>query len=201
MSQEIVIIGAGGHGRVISDIIEKYGDKVYGYLDDGNVKECGKYPVLGKVELADKLFDKKFIIAVGNNITRKNIYKKYPHLNYYTAIHPDAVIANDAKIGAGTCVMASAVINANAVIGNQCIINTASVVEHDNCISDYVHISPHATLCGTVNVGALTHIGAGAIIINNTSVCDGCVIGAGAVVTNNINVSGVYVGVPAKQIK
>lgn len=96
--------------------------------------------------------------------------------------------------------MANAVVNSCAQIGNHCIINTSSIVEHDNIIEDFVHISPHATLCGTVHVGNSTHIGANATIKNNLSIVSNCVIGAGCVVVKNIDLQGIYVGIPARRI-
>lgn len=205
MSKEIVIIGAGGHAKVIADIIEKSGDIVYGFLDDN--KEVGEkviknYKILGKISECENIQtnNKKlyFIIAIGNNYVRKSIYEKYT-LNYYTAIHPKCNIGIDVKIEEGTVIMANACINSNTCIGKNSIINTSAVVEHDNIIEDYVHISPNATLCGTVKVGAFTHIGAGAIIKNNTKITEDCTIGAGAVVVKNIEEKGTYVGVPAKK--
>ena len=92
-------------------------------------------------------------------------------------------------------------INTSAKIGRQCIINTASIVEHDNQIGDYVHLSPNVTCCGTVTIGELTHIGAGATIKNNINITDECIIGAGAVVVKDIQEKGTYVGVPAQKMK
>ena len=94
--------------------------------------------------------------------------------------------------------MAGAVINACASVGEHCIINTRAVVEHDNVIEDYVHISPNAALGGTVRVGEQTHIGIGASVRNNIEICEGCIIGAGAAVVKNMTESGTYVGVPAR---
>ena len=97
--------------------------------------------------------------------------------------------------------MANACINTSAKIGRHCIINTASIVEHDNQIGDYVHLSPNVTCCGTVTIGELTHIGAGATIKNNINITDECIIGAGAVVVKDIQEKGTYVGVPAQKMK
>ena len=95
--------------------------------------------------------------------------------------------------------MANACINSSANIGKHCIINTGAIVEHDNQLEDYVHISPNATLCGTVKIGESTHIGAGVTVKNNINVTRNCTIGAGAVVVKNIEKEGIYVGVPAKK--
>ena len=196
MSEDVIIIGASGHGKVIADIIKKSGDIVYGYLDD----DLSKPGVMGRVSDCEKYKDKYFIIGIGNNAIRKRISEEYSDLNYYTAIHPSADIAEDAVVGAGTAVMAKAVINASAEIGRHCIINTGAIVEHDNRIGDYVHISPNATLCGTVTVGESTHIGAGAVVRNNISIADNVTIGCGGCVVKNIEVPGKYIGIPVKEI-
>lgn len=201
MPNEVIVIGAGGHGRVIGDIIQQSGDVVLGFLDDNVNGVVMGLPVLGKIADALSFEDKaSFVIGIGNNWTRKFISGQY-HLNWYTAIHPTAVIAQEVVIGAGTVVMAGAIINAGTRIGNNCIINTGAIIEHDNKLADFVHISPNATLCGTVSIGELTHIGAGATIINNLSVTHDSIIGAGAVVVKNIREPGTYVGVPAKLLK
>ena len=202
MCKNVIIIGAGGHAKVIADIIVKLGDTLIGFLDDKIEKDTiiiDKYKVLGKVSDCEKLECREnyFVIAIGNNEIRRRISEKYK-LQYYTAIHPSAIVGIDVKIGEGTVVMANAVINPSSRIGQHCIINTGAIVEHDNIIEDYVHISPNATLCGTVEVGKMTHIGAGATIKNDVNICDKCIIGAGAVVVKNIEEKGIYMGVPIK---
>lgn len=197
MCKQVVIMGAGGHAKVVADIIKKSGDTVVGFLDDFNEGEH----ILGKISDCKKFSDCSFVIAIGSNKARCDIYNKYSELEYYTAVHPRAIVAENVTIGIGSVVMANAVINADAVIGMHSIVNTSSVVEHDNKIGDYVHISPGAVLCGTVTVGNNTHIGAGSVVRNNITICDNCVIGCGACVVKDINKSGVYTGVPAKDIK
>ena len=210
MSKKVVIIGAGGHAKVVADIIEKSGDRVYGFLDD-NI-ETGTYlenkenwKVIGDLNSRFSLpithKDLEFIIAIGNNETRKKIVENNNEIKYYTAIHPKANIGTNVTIGEGTVIMANACINPFAKIGKHCIINTGAVVEHDNLIEDYVHISPNATLCGTVKIGQNTHIGAGATIINNISITNDCIIGAASLVTKDIKENGTYIGAPVKKIK
>lgn len=202
MPRKIVIIGASGHGKVIADIIIKSGDKVVGFLDDGVKKGSivTGIEVLGKIEDFTKFKECEFIIAIGNPNIRKKIANDLP-VKWYTAVHPNAVISSlDVKIGEGTVVMANAVINSGAQIGGHCIINTGAIVEHDNILYDYVHISPNATLAGTVSVGEMTHIGVGACVKNNTNIAPNCIIGAGAVVVKDISESGTYIGVPARKM-
>lgn len=194
MCKEVIIIGASGHGKVVADIVEKSGDKIFGFLDD----DLSKNGVIGKVSECEKYIDKYFVIAIGNNKIRKAISEKYSNLNYYTAVHPRAVISYDAIICPGTVIMANAVINSSVKIGKHCIINTASVVDHDSEIADFSHVSPGAILCGTVKIGECTNIGAGTVVRNNISIADNVVIGCGACVVNDIINPGVYMGVPAK---
>ena len=207
MNKNVIIIGAGGHGKVISDIIIKSGDKLIGFLDDNveiGTKIIEQYEIIGKVNECENIQEEdkslSFVIAIGNNYTRKDIYEKYK-LNYYTAIHPSAIIGMQVDIGEGTVIMANSCINPNTRIGKNCIINTGAIIEHDNIIGDYVHISPNATLCGTVKVGNFTHIGAGVTIKNNITICDNCIIGAGAVVIQDISQKGIFVGVPIREVK
>ena len=197
MCKNVIIIGAGGHAKVIADIVRKNGDVVYGFLDDN----ADKNGVIGKISDCVSFNGYSFIIGIGNNTIRKKIADDYPDLNYYTAIHPSAIIGEDVNISQGTVVMANAVINSSTNIGKHCIVNTSAVVEHDNNICDYAHISPGAILCGTVEVGECTHIGAGAVVKNNVVVGKKITVGVGAVVVNNINKPGIYVGVPARWIK
>lgn len=200
MFKKIIILGAGGHAKVIADIALKCGYEVLGFLDDNaDVKESGGIRVLGPIADCVKYSDCEFVIGIGNNLTRKAISDKFP-LNWATVIHPSAQIGFDVKIECGTVVMANAVINPSARIGKHCIINTASVVEHDSEIGNYVHLSPKGLLCGTVKIGDNTNIGAGATVINNISICSDSVIGAGATVIDDINEQGIYVGTPAKKL-
>lgn len=199
MNESVIIIGAGGHGKVVADIVTCSGDRVLGFLDDNHSEAAfAGFPILGGTEDFRRFSDASFVIAVGSAAVRERLAEKIGGARLYTAIHPRAVIsALDTQIGEGTVIMANAVVNPGAKIGRHCIVNTAAVVEHDNLIDDFVHISVGAHLAGTVTVGKATWVGVGATVSNNLSVCGGCMIGAGAVVVRDITESGTYVGVPA----
>lgn len=204
MSKDVIIIGAGGHGKVIADIVLRSGDNLLGFLDDNPAlppQICG-IPLLGGIDAHADYPNACFVIALGNAALRRRVAEQLSHVSWYTAIHPDAVISPlGTAIGDGTVVMANAVVNPCARIGRHCIINTAAVVEHDNRIGDYCHISVGAKLAGTVTVGENVWVGIGAVISNNLSVCDGCMIGAAAAVVRSIKEAGTYAGVPARRIK
>lgn len=208
--KDVVIIGASGHGKVVADIVLKSGDNILGFLDDNNSlpDQFIGFPVLGKIEsYVNYKENADFVIAIGNPLIRERIVNKLKNVNWYTAIHPSSIISsigtkkdNEIYIGEGTVIMANAVINSGSRIGNHCIINTSSVVEHDNIIEDFAHVSVGAKLGGTVHVGRRAWIGIGSTIKNNITISDDCIIGAGAVVVKDIDSYGTYVGIPAERI-
>ncbi len=195
--RKLIIIGAGGHGRVIADIGRLNGYKDIVFLDDsvkGNTDEgC---LILGPVEMIDKT-DGDIVVAIGNSHIRQSIIDKYTERFFPTLIHPSAVIARDTDIGKGSVVMAGAVINPGARIGTGCIVNTSSSVDHDCIVADYCHISVGAHLAGTVTLGRHCWIGAGAIVSNNIEICSEVTLGAGAVAIKDIMDKGTYIGIPA----
>lgn len=204
MNEQVIVIGASGHGKVVADIVRRSGDTLLGFLDDNETlpPEIAGIPVLGKVVDFAKYPDASFVVGIGNSAIREKIVRQLDNVRWYTAIHPSTVISTlDTQIGVGSVIMANAVVNPSAHIGAHCIINTASVVEHDNRVGDFTHISVGVKLGGTVSVGAHTWVGIGTTVNNNVSICDHCMISAGAVVICDIKESGTYVGVPARKIK
>lgn len=201
---QLMIIGAGGHGRVVADIAEKLQkyQKIC-FLDDADMAKSGGYDVTGAISTYhEHLHDACFVVAIGNPLIREKVQLELEKKNakIETLIHPSAVIGERTKIGKGTVVMAGAVINPDTTIGKGVIINTSSSVDHDCEISDFAHVSVGAHVAGTVFVGAKTMIGAGATVSNNLNICDECVIGSGAVVVRDIVEKGTYVGVPARKL-
>lgn len=195
----IYLYGAGGHAKVIADILERNGMAIGGFFDDDTSKELWHYKGF-KFPGSFNFSADKIIIAIGNNITRKMIAEKI-NAAYFTAVHPTAVISPHVKIGAGTVVMASAVINADSVIGRHCIINSAASIDHDCTIGDFVHIAPNVTLCGGVTVAEATQIGAGSVIIPGIEIGAHSIIGAGAVIIRDIPDNVVVAGNPGRIIK
>lgn len=196
----LIIIGASGHGKVVADVARNCGYTEIVFLDnDPSISSCAGYPVLGRDELIEGL-DGDVFIAIGKADIRRKLMNRYEGRNFPILIHPSAIVAENVSIGVGTVVMAGAVINPGAAIGKGCIINTSSSIDHDCVIQDFVHVAVGAHLCGTVNVGEGTWIGAGTTVSNNVNICGGCMVGAGAVVIHDIKEKGTYIGVPAKQM-
>lgn len=200
--KKLIIIGAGGHGRVVADIAQKL--KIYediAFLDDGDGQESMGLPIVGKTVEAEKyILTADIFVAIGNSKVRERIIEELRSkgANIPTLIHPNAVVGACVEIGVGVVVMAGAIINPCAKIGTGCIINTSGSVDHDCLIGDYSHIAVGAHLAGAVTLNSHTWVGAGATISNNVTVCENCMIGAGAVVVKDIAKSGTYIGVPAR---
>lgn len=205
--KRVIILGAGGHGRVILDILRKMGLEVVGFLDDnpGLIgKSVNDIPVLGTVDrLGEFPANAAFIIGIGDNDSRAKIFSKLVELglNILNAIHPQAIIAEDVRIGRGVAIMGGAVLNTGAVSGDDVCINTGATVDHDNILGDHCHIFPGANLNGGVKVGEFAYIGSGAVILPYLSVGENAYVGAGAVVIEDVPPNAVVAGVPARVIK
>lgn len=206
--KNIYIIGAGGHAKVVADIIlkrkELLNDSIdlVGFLDDNLTENIFNIPVLGKVEKINELKKDKnnyFVIAIGNNKVREKITRDY-NCQYITLIHPKSIIGNEVKIDTGTVVMAGVVVNSYSRIGKHSIINTGSIIEHDNEIEDFVHISPKVSLAGNIQIGKNTWVGIGSIVIQGIKIGKETIIGAGSVVVKNINDKVKAYGNPCREI-
>ncbi len=190
------LIGAGGHGKVIQEILKSNGVSLKAFIDDNReMKSLRGIPVLHSDDGLSPV-----IVSVGANNVRKRIVQRLC-CEFATAIHPSAVVSPSAVIGEGTVVMAGAIINADAVIGKHCIVNTGASVDHECVIGDYCHIAPHATLCGQVHVGEGALIGVGASVIPCVQVGAWSVVGAGAAVVSDVPDGTTVVGVPAKELR
>lgn len=194
----LIIIGAGGHGKVVRNIAKRCGYIRVFFLDD---RAPLSEDVIGKsgdyIKYKNSAF---FFVAIGNGAVRKKVYDELclNQAEIITLVDPDSVIAEDVKIGCGSVIMPGTVINSNTEIGMGVIINTCASVDHDCVVKDFAHISVGAHLCGTVEIGDNVWVGAGATVINNISICDNCMIGAGAAVVKDIKEPGIYKGVPAR---
>ena len=206
MKEKLLVIGAGGHGKVIADIALKMNIwKSIAFLDDNdNVKSSLGIDVIGKTtDVTKYIREYDIFVAIGNNVIREKIQQKLEDegASIPILIHPNAVIGKQVTLGSGTAVMAGAIINCCTRIGKGCIVNTGATIDHDNLIEDYVHISPGVHTAGTVKIGKGTWLGIGCIVSNNLNIISGCVVGAGTVVIKDITEPGTYAGVPARSVR
>src|SRR5699024_10356291 len=203
--KKIMLIGMGGHSKVVKDIIDFSEEfKVIGYLDEKfNKKEISEGIIYDSIKSFKNYKDYYFNISIGNNNVRRKIFREFnlPEWKYPSFIHPSVIIGSNVDIGFGTVIMANVVINADTKIGNYCIVNTTASVGHDVVLNDFVHVSPNSTLTGGVTVGAKSQIGASATVIPQINIGKNTIVGAGSTVVNDIGDNQIVVGTPAKPIR
>ncbi|WP_211253867.1 acetyltransferase [Deinococcus misasensis] len=202
MNLDLVIVGAGGHARVVLDTLQAMGKKVSGFLDDREAlwgTSLAGLPVLGSVELLSDV--QQAVIAIGNNAIRQKIAHDHPHVEWICAVHPTAYVSPTARVGAGTVVFARAVVQPDARIGQHVIVNTASTVDHDSIIEDHVHLAPGCHLAGSVHVREGAFLGVGTCVIPGINIGAWSTVGAGATVTAPVPERQTVVGTPARPIK
>lgn len=209
-AKRIVVFGAGGHAKVVVDVLQRMGGhEIVGLLDDsaelsGTVRRG--YRVLGGREQFTALQSKgvdAIIIALGNNQHRKAVYEEAKRMGIAlcSAIDPSAQIGGGVVVGSGSVLVAGTVVNVDAEIGDNVIVNTGATVDHDCCIGAHAHLSPGVHLGGRVTVGESAHVGIGAVVLPNLVIGKYCVVGAGSVVRENVPDGAVVAGNPARIIK
>ncbi len=195
--EKVLVYGAGGHAKVVIDVLEKQGRYEIALLVDDDDALSGKefygYQVAGGQSLplaaavrAEGLYGG--IIAVGDNKARQRLggLLLKAGLVPITAVHPSAQLARGAVIGEGTAIMAGAIVNSDAVIGPHVIVNTGAGIDHDCVIGSGVHIAPGSVLCGNVTVGDASLIGAGATLMPGIVIGRDVIVGAGAIVIEDV---------------
>ncbi len=194
--KKIVLVGGGGHCKVVIDAIESSGEfDICGIVDPSlsKGKSVLNIAVLGKDDILPELFRKGIAHAfisvgsIGNCDIRKKIYKDLKDTGFKlpVIVHPKAAVSKYVEFGEGAFVAAGAVINADTKIGKNAIINTSSSVDHDCEIGDFVHIAPGAILSGGVKIGDGAHVGVGARIVQCLSIKENSFIKAGALITES----------------
>ena len=197
MTKPIIVIGGGGHGKVVASALIEAGADVLGCVDPalevgsgwlgrlcclGNDQAVLDRPTT-EIELANG------VGSLPGNDVRKAVFRRFVEAGYQFSrvIHPAAVIAVVAVLGEGVQVMANATVQSGVVIGQNTIVNTGAIIDHDCRIGDDVHIAPGAVLSGDVDIANGCHVGTGASIIQGICVGQSAVVGAGAVVTRSVS--------------
>jgi acetyltransferase EpsM len=211
LKQKLLLWGAGGHARVVADIVRGEGKfRVVGFIDDIKPTRAGEAfceaTVLGGRDAlpgALAMGANWILIAIGDCETRLRLASDARAVGFElaTAIHPSAIVALDAQLGAGTVLAAGSVVGTGARLGENVIVNTAASVDHECEIQDGAHIAPGVRLGGRVRVGCGAWIGIGAVVRDHTSIGEQTIIGAGAVVVNDMPARVVAYGVPARVMR
>jgi len=207
---QVVIIGAGGHARVVADAMQACGVLLTGFV----TPEIER--AFGVLEGIERIGDDKDLLArnprdfvlvngvgsTGSPHARRDVFVKFKSAGFSFAsiVHPRAIVASHVSMGEGAQIMAGAVVQTGVRIGANSIVNTGAIVDHDTCLGDHVHVGPGAALSGDVIVGAVSHIGSGASVIQGRRIGDEVVVGAGAAVVSNVESGSTVVGVPARSI-
>lgn len=197
----MILYGASGQAKVIYDLILS-NNQVVEYLVDDNPPAGFTNDLDVFLPTRELIEGKKVIISIGDNKIREIIYHKIKDwCTFETIKHYSAYISQFTEFGEGTVIMPKACVNAEVKVGQHCIINTASVIEHECIIEDFVHISPKACLAGNIRVKKGAHIGMGANIIQGITIGENALIGAGAVVLRDVPDRAVIVGNPGRILK
>lgn len=202
----LVLLGAGGHGRVVADIALSVGYSNLAFLDERwhEIADVLGFQVIAAIKDADGVIepDDHVFIAIGSNRKRIDLLRAFQvkGVTIPVLVDPSAIVSRFAAIGEGTAVMANVVVNAGADIGQGVILNTACSVDHDCRIEDGVHISPGAHLAGSVRVGEQSWIGIGSAVCENILIGRGCIVGAGSAVVATLSNGARVGGVPARPI-
>ncbi len=207
-----IILGGGGHAKVLIDAIQAGGKVEVIAVLDHDPSLAGKkilgVPVRGSDEMILELAVEadSFVVgigSVGNPSARMKLFENAlaAGLKPLTVIHPKAVVSPHARIGEGCMLYAGSIVNPDACIGRNVIINTGAIIEHDCMIGDHVHVATGARLAGTVNVGMGAHIGAGAVIRQKGEVGEFAVVGGGGVVVKPVKPGETVVGNPAHPLQ
>ena len=193
----VYLYGASGHAKVVLDIARlAYVDVPFLIDDNQQVNKLAGKDVVHSAEGLNPM-----IVTIGDCQIRRKVVQKLGRRDYMKLIHPNAILADSARIGYGTVVMAGAILNPYVEVGRHCIVNTGASLDHEVKVNDFVHIAPHCTLCGEVEVGEGTWIGAGTTVIQGIHIGKDCFIGAGSVVVKDIPDGCLCYGNPARIIR
>ena len=208
----VVILGGGGHARVLLDCLLLTGEaEVIGLLDADPARVGSVvygFPVLGDDDLLSEMVQRgatHFVVGLGgvsDNEPRRRLFEAglAAGLLPLSVRHPSAVVSPRAQLGEGCQLLPGCIVNAGAALGRNVLVNSAAVVEHDCSVGDHVHLATGSRLASTVRVGEGAHIGAGATLRQCVSVGSRAVVGAGAVVVKDVSAGVLVVGVPARPI-
>jgi acetyltransferase EpsM len=208
---KLFLWGAGGHSRVVADIVRLAGAyQLAGFLDNVNPGRDGEMfcgaPVFGGADGPERLRAAGVthaISAVGDCAARLRLAEVASGLGFVLAmaIHPRSTLAADVTVGPGTVIAAGAVVNPGANLGAHVIVNTCASVDHDCRVHDGAHIAPGARLAGCVTIGRGTWVGLGALVKENVTIGAGSLVGAGAVVLSDLPDNVLAYGAPARVIR
>jgi sugar O-acyltransferase (sialic acid O-acetyltransferase NeuD family) len=211
MKQDIVVLGAGGHGREILWLLDECNAEqaawnVLGFIDENPAlhrrPRC-ETRVLGGFEWLKGKRNVHLVSGVGDSAVRRRFARLGRELGlpFATLVHPDVKRSRFVEIGEGTAVFAGSILTTQVRVGRHASINLACTLSHDVVVDDFCTLAPGVHVSGAVHLGEDVTVGTGAVILPGRQVGRNTTIGAGAVVSEDLPADGVAVGVPARVIK
>lgn len=200
-AEPVVVIGAGGHGKVVVSTLLAAGFRVPCVLDDDEEKwgsEIFGVPVRGPVG-NEVESGRVGVLGIGQNEERKQ-FTEALNFDWATVIHPHSWVHPSVRLGEGSVVFAGAIIQPDTVIGRHVIVNTGAIIDHDCRIGDYAHIAPGVQLAGAVELNEGVFFGIGSCAIPGVHVGEWTTVGAGAAVINDLPSDARAVGIPAREL-
>ncbi len=197
----LIVLGAGGHGKVVVATLDAAGRRPTSIYDDDSEThgtEILGVPVVGTLADVAGHPELEAILGIGDNAVRPRVARGLS-LRWISAVHPRAHVHPSVEIGEGTVVFAGAVIQPDARLGCHVVVNTGATVDHDCEIGDFAHVGPGAHLCGKVKVGRRVLVGVGASVRPDIRIGDGATVGAGAAVVSDVEPGATVVGNPARE--
>lgn len=207
MAREVVILGAGGHCKVIIDLLEQNQEyKIKGIIDSSKEKMFVGIPIIGDDSDLGAIYNDGVthaFVAIGNNGIRRKLIECLKEIGYtlINVISPTAIVSKHAELGTGIVIMPGSIINAYAEIEDGCIINTSATIDHDTKIKAFSHIAPGTHIAGNSSVGEGSFLGVGTNVIDGVHIGSNVTVGAGSTVIGDIQDNCIVVGTPAKVIK
>ena len=197
MNEKYVLVGSGGHSRVIHELACKCNIDISFISVRDDTKEIPNYYSKLKVLTDNEVFmqyspeSTKILLGIGhmpNDNKRKETYLKYKEKGYKfpAMIHPSAIVPKDVILNEGCQIMSGVILQSGVTIGENTIINTRSSIDHDVTIGAYSHVAPGVTICGNTTISNDVFIGAGTTIINSINIKDNTIINAGTTITKSI---------------
>jgi len=200
LQRDLIVVGAGGHAKVVVAAARAAGFRVVAISDDVRLRWGDRLlgiAVSGPTEPVLQDARARVVLAIGANAVRRRMAAT-ARCRFVTVIHPSAIIDPTVQLGAGSVVFAGAVIQPDTAIGAHAIVNTAASIDHDCVLGEAVHVAPGARLAGNVTLGDEVFLGIGAVVIPGITIGARTIVGAGAAVVRDLPADVVAVGVPAR---
>ncbi|MBE0509045.1 MAG: acetyltransferase [Marinospirillum sp.] len=201
MTRQVILLGAGGHAKVVLDVLQLLNQTVVGVTDpqlhQQGIAEWRGLPVLGDDQAVtcyqpDQIFLANGLGSLPGQTLRQTIYKQFKNLGYsfITLVHPSALIGTGVTFAEGVQIMAGSILQPDTYIGENTLINTGAQLDHDCSIGKHCHLAPGVILCGNVTMEDTCHLGPASCVTQGCHLGQGSILGAGSTLLKNLPAGG-----------